>query len=435
MSSAIVRDMTQTSRGGAVLAAIAGAVVTLALWLAVTAPLAMGLLHPAPVAVPENPVAAPIPPSHPGRRTAAVLLSQAGTEVTDFLAPYAILAASGTFDVLAVARSLAPAPVNGGLGILPQLTLAAFDAAHPGGADVVVIPNVLDPDDPALLDWVRRQSKDGALVVSICEGARLLANTGLLDGREATTHFAAIGALRERHPEVRWRDDRRWVGDDAFLTSAGVTAAIDASLHLVARLAGEDAASRAATALGVLRVTGDVASPPELSAADLAVGAANGALVWPKRRVLVRLEDGVDEIELAAALDAYPRTFAAASASTSPARRLVRSRHGLVLVPAQAEGPPAPDDIVVTPAGGTSDDPAFDRVLRAVARQFGGRTAALVADQLQYPTADLHLEESPTPVAGWLVRLALLVASGAGLGLAVRAGLGRRLRASAYPPG
>jgi len=424
----------KTSRAGAVLAAILGVLVTLALWLAVTAPLAMGLLHPSPVDAPEQRVAAPVPSPHPGRRTAAVLLSQAGTEVTDFLAPYAILAASGACDVYAVAPGLDPAPVNGGLGILPQLTLAAFDAAHPEGADVVVIPNVLDPDNPLLLDWVRRQSKAGALVASICEGARLLAASGLIEGREATTHFAAIGDLRGRYPGVRWRDDRRYVGDDSFVMSAGVTAAIDASLHVVARLAGADVAQRTAATLG-LPVTSDVgAAPPELSAADLAIGLVNGALVWPKRRVFVRLEDGVDEIELAAALDAYPRTFAAASASTSPERRLVRSRHGLVLVPAQPERARGPADIVVTPARGADAEPAFDRVLRSIALQFGGRAAALVADQLQYPAAGLGLEETPTALAGSLARLTLLVGSGAGLGLAVRAGLARRRRRSTHPP-
>jgi hypothetical protein len=145
----------------------------------------------------------------------------------------------------------------------------------------------------------------------------------------------------------------------------------------------------------------------------------------------VPLEDGIDEIALAAALDAYPRTFAARSASTTPGRRAVRSRHGLVLVPSRPEEPARGDDIVLTPTLEASGDPAFDRVLTAVARDFGGRTAALVADQLEYPAAGLRLDAHPTPLAGLLVRLALLLAVGAAAGFAVRSAWRRRRRIAA----
>lgn len=412
--------MAEESRESAFLSASLGVVVTLVVWLAVATPLAMGLLHPAAVHAPEPALESTAPTSTPARKTAAVLLSQAGTEVTDFLAPYAILAASGAFDVTAVAPQPGWAPTNGGLGIVPQQTLAAFDAAHPGGADVIVLPNVMDPDAPVLLDWVKQQAARGALVVSVCEGARLLAHTGLLEGKSATSHFLALGGLRKSFPGIRWRDDRRYVVDGSFVTSAGVTAAIDASLYVVARFAGAAAATRTAGLLG-LPDGGDVAAaPPELSLGELATGVLNGGLVWPKWRVLVPLHDGVDEIELAAVLDAYPRTFAAASASTTPEQRAVRSRHGLVLVPAQAAGVPGPGDIVVTPARDGADGSAYDRVLRAIAARFGGRTALLVADQLQYPAAHLELAAEPTPSARLVLLLVLLLACGAASGIMVR---------------
>ena len=333
---------SSSSWRGVLLASSIGVIATAVLWIALCVPLAMGLLHPAPIDAPEHalPPNAPTTNAHdPARRTAAVLLSQAGTEVTDFMAPYAILAASDAFDVYAVAPTLAIAPTNGGLGIVPQLTLDAFDAAHANGADVVIIPNVLDPDAPVLLEWVARQAARGALVVSVCEGARLLARTGLLDGRQATTHFAAITELRKSFPGVRWRDDRRYVADGALVTSAGVTAAIDASLYVVAHFAGTEAAARTARLLALPYAANDAGvtvAPTVLSSDDVTIAVLNGALLWPKQQVLVPLGDGVDELELAAVLDAYPRTFAAASASTSPEQRAVRSRHGLVLVPARS---------------------------------------------------------------------------------------------------
>ena len=414
--------MIRSPAAGALFAAGAGIVCTLVLWLAVTAPLAMRLLHPAPIPSHDGdtPPSRLVPAADPALATAAVLLSQAGTEVTDFLGPYAILAASGGFAVTAIAASLEPAPTNGGLGVAPASTFASFAAAHPGGADVVVIPNVLDPDDPEAVDWVLQQARHGALVVSICEGARLLARTGLLDGHEATTHFAAIGELRRQFPRVRWRDDRRFVDAGPVISSAGVTAALDASLHVVGRVLGAAAAARSAAAFGLPLTDDGAASPPTLSASDLAIGVWNGALVWPKRRVFVPLVEGVDEIELAAILDAVPRTFSAESATTTSGARPVRSRHGLVLVPAREDTALRAGDLVITPGRVASNGPAFDRVLREVAREFGGRTAALVADQLEYPTAGLDLESEPTRIAGSVARLSALVGGGAAAGLGIR---------------
>ncbi len=418
--------MPTSSRRGALLAALLGILVTTAAWLAIATPLSLGLMHPWPVPAPAaTPAAAARVPDR-ARPAAAVLLSQAGTEVTDFLAPYAILAASGAFDVWAVAPDLAVAPLNGGIGVLPERTLDDFDAEHPHGAAVVVLPNVLDPENPRLIEWVRRQHARGAVVASICEGARLLAATDLLDDREATTHFAALGALRDAHPAARWRDDRRWVEDGAFVSSAGVTAALDASLHLVARLADRDAAVRTAEALGLVFVEDPGTPPFALTGSDLAIAVANGALVWPKQRVRIALTDGVDELALAAALDAYPRTFAATSASVAPGRASVRSRHGLALVPAEDEAEVRKSDVLLRPAPAAQQP--FDAVLVAIAERFGGRAAELVARQLQYPAAHLALTSIATPVAGYVARLAVLLALGAASGLAIRRLWTRRRR-------
>ena len=403
------------------IAAAAGAIATLIAWLAVAAPLAIGLVHPWPVDAPgagppPAPDAAAAPDAH--RKVAAILLSQAGTEITDFLAPYAILSESGAFDVVAVAPTRDVAPLNGGLGVLPDATFDELEARHPGGVDVVVLPNVLDPDAPVLRDWVRRQASRGARIASICEGARLLAGTGLLDGREATTHWAALGSLRDAHPAVRWRDDRRWVEDGPFLTSAGVTAAIEASLRIVAREADAATAVRTAAALHLPPPRDPVSTPTRITAQDAITAVLEAGFRWPKRRIVVPLDDGVDELPLAAALDAWPRTFAASAASVSAGRRAVRSRHGLALVPmldtaAVAEG----DHVVVPRATGV---PAFDAVLLAIARELGGAPAALAARQLELPVAHLALATYPTPVAPPLAALGALLAAGALAGLGVR---------------
>lgn len=386
-----------------ILLVAAGGLAALLLWLIVTVPLALRVLRIEPIA---PAAAAPPPPAiAPGRPTAAVLLSQAGTEITDFLAPWAILSASGAFNVVAVAAAPGVAPTNGRLGIVPQQTLDAFDAAHPDGADLVVIPNVLDPDHPGVGAWLRAQQARGATLASICEGARVLAHNGLLDGRAATTHFAALDGLAESHPSVRWQRDVRVVDDGAVVSSAGVTAGIDAALHLVARFAGADAARRTAAALDLPPPADPHRAAPRLGPSTIAAGVLNGAFSWPKTQVALRLDDGIDELAVAAVLDAYPRSFAAVARSIAPQRRAAVSRHGLLLVPA-GDARDAGDDLLILPDAGRDRGFAFDRVLADIARRYDRATATLVAAQLEYDAARLPAEGATLrigPLAGLVV--------------------------------
>ena len=388
------------------------------LWLAITVPLALRVLTIEPVTLAGDAAPPPPPPAFdPARPTAAILLSQAGTEITDFLAPYAILAESGAFNVVAVAATAAVAPTNGALGIVPQLTLAAFDAAHPEGPAVVIVPNLLDPDNAVVGDWLRARRERGAVLASICEGARVLAHNGFLDGHAATTHWAALASLRDSHPRVRWRDDRRVVDDGPVISSAGVTAGIDAALHVVERFAGATAARRSTEALALPPPGSAAAVAPRLTAGSVAAGVLNGAFAWPKTRVAVQLSDGIDELAVAAVLDAYPRSFAAVARSIAPGRVAVRSRHGLLLVPV-GDSVGAGDDVVVLPDVANDRFFAYERVLTDLARRYDGATAALVAAQLEYAWP---LPAAPALRPAPLLGLSALLAAGALAGAAIAA--------------
>ena len=108
---------------------------------------------------------------------------------------------------------------------------------HPGGHGTRRLLR-----DPEHLGWVRAQRAAVPLMASVCTGSLVYAAAGLLTGRPATTHWASLNLLSELDPTVKTDVDARFVDDGDLITSAGVSAGIDMSLHLVGRLAGTERA-------------------------------------------------------------------------------------------------------------------------------------------------------------------------------------------------
>src|ERR687894_1378927 len=178
----------------------------------------------------------PAPPRHdPDKLTAVVLLSNRGSVVTDVLSPYGCLSESGAFNVYAAAPEPEAVPLSGGLDVLPQLSLAELDRRLKGeDPDVIVVPQMRDVGTPAhrpVAEWLREHAEGSGTVVSVCNGARVLADAGLLGGRRATANWANIAEWERRYPDTEWVRGLRYVEDGNVLTSAGVTSGINATLH------------------------------------------------------------------------------------------------------------------------------------------------------------------------------------------------------------
>jgi transcriptional regulator GlxA family with amidase domain len=131
----------------------------------------------------------------------------------------------------------------GAFTLRPPWGLAALAAA-----DTIVLPgrDTLRPVPDEVLDALRRAAAAGARIASICSGAFILAATGLLDGRRATTHWAAAAELAARHPRVDVDPDVLYVDNGQLLTSAGAAAGLDLCLHLIRRDHGSAVAAQAA---------------------------------------------------------------------------------------------------------------------------------------------------------------------------------------------
>lgn len=119
-------------------------------------------------------------------------------------------------------------------------------------AEIIIIPAWSDPEVPAPADLtsaLRRAHENGKLIVGLCLGAFVLGDAGLLNGRQATTHWVAREVFARRFPQTLFRPDVLYVADDNIITSAGTVAAIDCCLHLVRERHGSEAANHIARLL------------------------------------------------------------------------------------------------------------------------------------------------------------------------------------------
>jgi transcriptional regulator GlxA family with amidase domain len=216
-----------------------------------------------------------------------------------------------------------------------------------------------------LLDYVRATASSARRVASVCTGAFILAEAGLIDGRRATTHWSHSQAFARRFPSVRVDADRIFIKDGNVWTSAGVTAGIDLSLALIGEDLGDEIARRTAQQLVVYhRRPGGQSQFSTLLELDQPQGRFGGLLGWIRERLHEPLP--VERLADRAAMS--PRNFArafAAETGVTPARAVERLRVEAARERVEA-GAESIDDIAV---GAGFGEP--ERMRRAFIRAFG----------------------------------------------------------------
>ena len=148
------------------------------------------------------------------------------------------------WQVACVARTLAPVRARAGLQMMPTRD---FSDGTP--VDLLIVPGgVVDAAArcPDTLAWVRRTSAQASLTASVCTGVFVLAAAGVVSTHRVTTHWEDLDDLRRQWPSLNVTDGVRWVEDGRVFSSAGISAGIDLSLHLVARLTCPELAERTA---------------------------------------------------------------------------------------------------------------------------------------------------------------------------------------------
>ncbi|MEM6974503.1 MAG: DJ-1/PfpI family protein [Pseudomonadota bacterium] len=150
-------------------------------------------------------------------------------------------------DITLVAESTAPVATRHGQRVLPDRAIedeARYDLLLiPGGDSAIAVGN-----RAAATGWLKRATENAELVMTVCTGSILLAMTGALDGRRATTNKQDFTATIPLGPRVDWVAKARWVQDGKFFTSSGVSAGIDMTLAALSQLYGAEAAEKIALA-------------------------------------------------------------------------------------------------------------------------------------------------------------------------------------------
>ncbi|MFF2886186.1 GNAT family N-acetyltransferase [Paenibacillus sp. NPDC057967] len=191
-----------------------------------------------------------------GKAKQVAVLMYEGVDTLDLAGPFDVFAVASNWgqDFYVYTAALEKRECRSISGITLVPSYSAEDCPRP---DILIVPGGwgarTEMHNGAMTDWIRSLSKQAELTISVCTGALLLAKAGLLDGLSATTNSRAMNLLRESVPaSTRIVEGVRYVDNGNIILSAGVTAGIDAALHAVARLAGEERALDTAAKLEYL---------------------------------------------------------------------------------------------------------------------------------------------------------------------------------------
>lgn len=327
----------------------------------------------------------------------AYVLGQSGSDTGDVFAPYEVLATSPNFFVYTVAATPEPAPVGGGMSIVPTFTFGEVEAGTAPAPDLIVVPAVNSPagaSEKDARDFIVNQYKAGARVLGICAGSRLLAAAGILDGHRATSHWSRIAALEESNPEVTWVRGQRYVQDGRITTTGAVTSGIPGALKVITDLAGRDEGARVGE---LVRFPGwspeaPLDIPTETFGLEDVPVLLNAMFPWARPTIGVELRNDVGEIDAGAIFEVYSYSQAAVANALSETGTIT-TKHGLVIRTSTLDDAGGAELV----AGSLdSDSPGgFDAAFQQLSRSTSASVVDSVSKMLAYPLNQVSTDVAP----------------------------------------
>jgi len=188
----------------------------------------------------------PLKPPTEGSIPVAFLISN-GAQVIDFAGPWEVFQdvmvpgrSDHPFRLYTVSESTSPVHTSGGMKIIPD-----YNFENAPAPKVIVIP-AQSPPSEATLEWIRRSTKTSDVTMSVCTGAFVLAKTGLLSGKTATTYHGAFVRFANQFPDIQLKRGARFVEDGNLATAGGLSSGIDLALRVVERYFGREVAQQTA---------------------------------------------------------------------------------------------------------------------------------------------------------------------------------------------
>jgi AraC family transcriptional activator FtrA len=294
-----------------------------------------------------------IPEYNPDKPTVAVLLGDGSTttEVFDFLIPYELFAMTDVYNVYAVSPDKKVKSLSGGLEVVPHYTFQEMDNLLGKSPDIIVIPYIPIVDEKQyqpIREWIKKHSE--TTLVSICGGSMNLADTGLLQGKSATSHWQIIGNLINKYPDTNWKRDQRYVPQGNIVTSGGQTGGIDAVLYVIKEKLGEPVAAKIAKDIHYPTYQFVAHPTVEPYSIDLrfATYVLNYAFHWNKTQTGLLLYNGMEEMALSSIFDTYADTGTTTISTISSSNQPVVTKHHLnILARYQISNAPRLDKMIV----------------------------------------------------------------------------------------
>src|SRR5882724_6195446 len=188
----------------------------------------------------------PLKPPAQGSLPVAFLISD-GAQVIDFTGPWEVFQdvmvpgrGDRPFRLFTVSESTAPIHTSGGMKVVPD-----YNFENAPAPKVIVIPAQSKPSE-ATLEWIRKSTKTADVTMSVCTGAFVLARTGLLSGKAATTYHGAFVSFASEFPDIHLKRGAGFVEDVNLATAGGLSSGIDLALRVVERYYGREVAQKTA---------------------------------------------------------------------------------------------------------------------------------------------------------------------------------------------
>lgn len=280
------------------------------------------------------------------KKTVIIMADNDMTELFDFLTPYYLFNETGKANVYVAASKKYPIVTQNGPFVLPHFTYSEVDSLGIV-PDLIVIPYMHAPESPEKKLWIQKHFSDSTLFLSICDGAWTAAASGIYDGKQLTSHATGHEKLRKKFPNPDWVQNTSVTQDGNLYSTGGVSNATDGSLKVIERLFGKQ------TMLAVLQKVRYPHSDIKLThisnslSGKAKFSALTKMLFRKNKNLAVLLQDGVNEMDLAAVIDVGARSLPWSILSIAGNKGTITTKHGLTVISTDKINPGKIDELHV----------------------------------------------------------------------------------------